>query len=157
MRSLIPVCGAVLAVLLDGCSGASPGSSVDGPKLPGETPLETLRMLFEASESEDFYYVSDNQYFVYLNNEEILSTLEIDDLVELPGSDLAVAFYSYRVASLKTQNTRWMRKMGDRWALSNIYVSEYNWEEKLPGQQEDEVKKLLDRIELWSTDEFWWN
>ena len=122
-------------------------------QLPQDTIVQTLKNGIVPTKG---YFWNDADYFRHQHRDEILKTLKIEEKIEVKGTDLCLALYSYSVASQIKKSAVWFRKVDGKWTFCTKYFSKYD-DDPLGNGDKDIAEELLEKAEKWeeSSEKIW--
>ena len=123
-------------------------------QLPNETIEQTLKNGLVPSNA---YFLNDVDYFRHQHRNEILKTFKIEEQIDVKGTDLSLALFSYSVASQIKKKAQWFRKVDGKWTFCTTYFSNYI-DDPLGNGDKDLTKELLEKADKWeeSSKNIWW-
>lgn len=112
-------------------------------------PNESDYKKFEGVPSAEYYYY-------YKNRNEIKSTLTLSDSMRI--ENLSVVFYTFKIKEKEFFNTQWFLNVDGHYLPKGIYISQYSDNDNFSYENQDLVKAIGKKIEVWenkSTKKWW--
>jgi hypothetical protein len=154
-RLIIPALGIAFIIAFGGC-GRTGSAGVSSPQIVA-TDSDGIKALAKLQAQQLYRTRLDPQagnidavYFIDKNRDEIVSTFQVAEVIQLTNS--AVALSRFSIGGTIYHKSIWFTKLDGRWFIAlHQFVDEYNMGH-LKTEDPDKAKDVIQKASAWKKD-----